>query len=156
MPFGLLIRCDLRFKYKQQIYEKKTHKVNIILSNFYIQNIIHALFSICSFGCFLQKGKLSLTLSNVAGIFYILIVGLVLAIILGVTEFTCFRAKHKVKLNAWEINCFPYRQVIMTMMGRVIFVNSAVGLVFFFSNWRASLAFVSIHRSDLHFLLLKT
>ncbi|RUS87243.1 hypothetical protein EGW08_004995, partial [Elysia chlorotica] len=42
-----------------------------------------------------KKGKLSLTLSNVAGIFYILIVGLVLAIILGVTEFTCFRAKNK-------------------------------------------------------------
>ncbi|GFN90015.1 glutamate receptor [Plakobranchus ocellatus] len=42
-----------------------------------------------------KKGKLSLTLSNVAGIFYILIVGLVLAIVLGVTEFTCFRAKNK-------------------------------------------------------------
>ncbi|KAK3719756.1 hypothetical protein RRG08_040059 [Elysia crispata] len=42
-----------------------------------------------------KLGKLSLTLSNVAGIFYILIVGLVLAIILGVTEFTCFRAKNK-------------------------------------------------------------
>ncbi|XP_012945039.1 glutamate receptor 1 [Aplysia californica] len=42
-----------------------------------------------------QKVKLSLTLSNVAGIFYILIVGLVLAIIQGVFEFMCFRAKHK-------------------------------------------------------------
>ncbi|CAL1535039.1 unnamed protein product, partial [Lymnaea stagnalis] len=39
--------------------------------------------------------KLSLTLSNVAGIFYILIVGLVLAIVLGVFEFMCFRAKNK-------------------------------------------------------------
>ena len=43
-----------------------------------------------------QKVKLSLTLSNVAGIFYILIVGLVLAIVLGVMEFMCFRSKTKV------------------------------------------------------------
>ncbi|XP_076467659.1 glutamate receptor 3-like [Babylonia areolata] len=38
-----------------------------------------------------SKGKTPLTLSNVAGIFYILISGLVFAIILGVFEFRCFR-----------------------------------------------------------------
>uniref|UniRef100_A0A2C9JM66 Glutamate receptor n=1 Tax=Biomphalaria glabrata TaxID=6526 RepID=A0A2C9JM66_BIOGL len=45
-----------------------------------------------------QKGKLSLTLSNVAGIFYILIVGLVVAIVLGVFELMCFRARKKEKV----------------------------------------------------------
>lgn len=41
-----------------------------------------------------SKGKTPLTLSNVAGIFYILISGLVFAIILGVFEFRCFRNKN--------------------------------------------------------------
>ncbi|XP_059150176.1 glutamate receptor 3-like [Physella acuta] len=46
-----------------------------------------------------KKGKVSLTLSNVAGIFYILIVGLVIAISLGVFEFLCFRNKNKNEPN---------------------------------------------------------
>ncbi|KAK7098048.1 hypothetical protein V1264_004938 [Littorina saxatilis] len=41
-----------------------------------------------------SKGKTPLTLSNVAGIFYILISGLVFAIILGVFEFRCFRNRN--------------------------------------------------------------
>ncbi|BFZ24114.1 hypothetical protein BsWGS_27153 [Bradybaena similaris] len=44
-----------------------------------------------------KKGKMSLSLSNLAGIFYILIVGLVIAISLGIIEFVCFRAKFKSK-----------------------------------------------------------
>ncbi|XP_067664022.1 glutamate receptor 2-like isoform X1 [Haliotis asinina] len=41
-----------------------------------------------------DSGKRSLSLSNVAGVFYILVGGLVFAIILGVFEFMCFRAKN--------------------------------------------------------------
>lgn len=55
---------------------------------------LHAHFSLSFSFLFSQQGKTPLTLSNVAGIFYILICGLVLAIILGVFEFQCFRYRN--------------------------------------------------------------
>lgn len=55
---------------------------------------VHLHFSLSFSFLFLQQGKTPLTLSNVAGIFYILICGLVLAIILGVFEFQCFRYRN--------------------------------------------------------------
>nr|KAG5705420.1 hypothetical protein BaRGS_004547 [Batillaria attramentaria] len=51
-----------------------------------------------------SKGKTPLTLSNVAGIFYILISGLVFAIILGVFEFRCFRNKSAKTVAEQEIH----------------------------------------------------
>ena len=65
-----------------------------------------------------SSGKRELSLSNVAGIFYILIAGLVVAIVLASSEFICRKTKLLEKVNAKDTSSFftnlPFKPTCIT------------------------------------------